>query len=118
MERRSICCIKPPKFATWVWDEKMSLLNEITFRTLYILILFAALEAKDNIMFIVVDDLRPALECYGDTMAHTPNFNALAKSSIYFNNAYVQVRMNEVPAAYPSHITFKMWQIQHCSILF
>jgi hypothetical protein len=72
------------------WHEKMSAINEIIFHT-YILLLFSTIEAKDNIMLIIVDDLRPALGCYGDTMAHTPNIDALAKSSIYFNNAYVQV---------------------------
>jgi iduronate 2-sulfatase len=84
----------------------MSTINEIIFHTFCIFLSFSDLEAKDNIMFIIVDDLRPVLGCYGDTMAHTPNIDALAKSSIYFNNAYVQV-----PAAYPTHIAIK---IQHC----
>lgn len=68
----------------------MSTINEIIFHTFCIFLSFSDLEAKDNVMFITVDDLRPALGCYGDTMAHTPNIDALAKSSIYFNNAYVQ----------------------------
>jgi iduronate 2-sulfatase len=75
----------------------MSAINEIIFNT-YIFLSFSVIEAKDNVMFIIVDDLRPALGCYGDTMAHTPNIDALAKSSIYFNNAYVQVRRREVQA--------------------
>ncbi|XP_023718635.1 iduronate 2-sulfatase isoform X3 [Cryptotermes secundus] len=68
----------------------MSSITEIILNTLYIFLSFSGIEAKDNIVFIIVDDLRPALGCYGDTMAHTPNIDALAESSIYFNNAYVQ----------------------------
>lgn len=81
----------------------MPTINEIIFNTIYIFLSFSVIEAKDNIIFIIVDDLRPALGCYGDTMAHTPNIDALAKSSIYFNNAYVQVGKCEVPAEYPAH---------------
>jgi hypothetical protein len=93
----------------------MSTTNEIIFNTFYIFVSFSLIEAKYNIMFIIVDDLRPALGCYGDTMAHTPNIDALAKSSIYFNNAYVQVRKLVVPAEYPAHIAI---EIQHCIMLY
>jgi hypothetical protein len=82
--------IKLRAFVAMSWLEKMSAINEIIFHT-YILLLFSAIEAKHNIMFITVDDLRPALGCYGDTMAHTPNIDVLAKNSMYFNNAYAQV---------------------------
>jgi membrane-anchored protein YejM (alkaline phosphatase superfamily) len=65
--------------------------NEIMLYLLCFLLLFSAFESKDNILFITVDDLRPALGCYGDTMAFTPNIDALAKRSMLFTNAYVQV---------------------------
>lgn len=47
---------------------------------------------KPNILLIVVDDLRPALGCYGDINAHTPNIDKLAEKSILFTRAYAQVR--------------------------
>lgn len=45
---------------------------------------------KPNVLFIMVDDLRPALGCYGDKFAHTPNIDALAKTGILFRRAYCQ----------------------------
>lgn len=41
--------------------------------------------------FVVVDDLRPALESYGDDGAHTPWLSSLARDGVQFNNAYCQV---------------------------
>ena len=70
----------------------MSTANEIMLYLLCFFMLFSALESKDNILFITIDDLRPALGCYGDTMAFTPNIDALAKRSMLFTNAYVQVQ--------------------------
>jgi membrane-anchored protein YejM (alkaline phosphatase superfamily) len=69
---------------------------EIMLYLLCFLMLFSALESRDNILFITVDDLRPALGCYGDTMAFTPNIDALAKRSMVFTNAYVQVQRRGV----------------------
>ncbi|XP_009995399.1 PREDICTED: iduronate 2-sulfatase [Chaetura pelagica] len=43
-----------------------------------------------NILFIVVDDLRPVLGCYGDKLVKTPNIDQLASQSIVFSNAYAQ----------------------------
>ncbi|XP_045203887.2 iduronate 2-sulfatase-like isoform X2 [Mercenaria mercenaria] len=45
---------------------------------------------KPNILFIVVDDLRPSLGCYGDDYMVTPNIDNLAKQSVLFENAFVQ----------------------------
>ena len=42
-----------------------------------------------NVLFIVVDDLRPELGCYGG-LAITPNLDALAARSLTFERAYCQ----------------------------
>jgi len=41
-----------------------------------------------NILLILVDDLKPALGCYGDTAARTPHIDALAARGMRFNRAY------------------------------
>ncbi|MFC4992034.1 sulfatase [Rubritalea tangerina] len=43
---------------------------------------------KPNILFIAVDDLKPALSCYGDPIAKTPNFDRLAKRGVTFTNSH------------------------------
>jgi len=45
---------------------------------------------KYNILFVVVDDLRPELGCYGVPYIHSPNIDAFAKKSLVFNRAYCQ----------------------------
>ena len=47
--------------------------------------------AKPNILFIAVDDLRPELNCYGQTHIISPNIDAIADQGIVFKNAYVTV---------------------------
>ena len=53
----------------------------------------AGLHAEDkklNVLFLVVDDLRPELSCYGNPVIKTPNFDRLAKRGMVFNRAYCQ----------------------------
>lgn len=45
---------------------------------------------KPNILFITIDDLKPALGCYGDKFAKTPQMDQLAKSAFVFKNNYCQ----------------------------
>jgi arylsulfatase A-like enzyme len=45
---------------------------------------------KPNILFIAVDDLKPLLGCYGNTLVKTPNIDRLAKIATVFNKNYCQ----------------------------
>ena len=45
---------------------------------------------KPNVLFIAVDDLKPILGCYGDTVAVTPAIDGLARRGIVFLNAHCQ----------------------------
>jgi len=45
---------------------------------------------KLNVLFIAVDDLRPALRCFGDPLAITPNIDRLSEQGVLFNRAYAQ----------------------------
>ena len=45
---------------------------------------------RPNVLFIAVDDLRPALGAYGDSVAITPNIDRLAQSGVTFLQAHVQ----------------------------
>jgi len=48
---------------------------------------FAA-DQRPNVLFIMVDDLRTSLGCYGDPLVKSPNIDRLAQSSRLFHRAY------------------------------
>ncbi|HAY80742.1 MAG TPA: iduronate sulfatase [Planctomycetaceae bacterium] len=45
---------------------------------------------RRNVLFVVIDDLRPALACFGDPVASTPNIDRLARRGMAFQRAYCQ----------------------------
>lgn len=49
---------------------------------------------RKNVLFIIVDDLRPALHAAGDKNAITPNIDEFIHKSTYFTNAFAQVGMS------------------------
>jgi len=71
------------------------------FKSLVILFLGASLvfsctpkeapTGPSNVLFIVVDDLRPELGCYGHPLAQSPNMDQLAGEGVLFNNAFCNI---------------------------
>jgi hypothetical protein len=55
-----------------------------------VLTVFSQQSTKPNILFIGIDDLKPELGCYGNSMVKTPNIDRLAKMGTVFMSNYVQ----------------------------
>ena len=45
---------------------------------------------KPNVLFIVVDDLRPEMGCYGNKIIKTPNLDRLAADGVLCTKHFVQ----------------------------
>lgn len=71
---------------------------------------------RPNILLIAVDDLRPALGCFGDTTAVTPEIDRLAARGMTFSKAYCQLavcspsRLSLLTGLRPD--TIKVWDLQ------
>ena len=59
------------------------------------------LNATRNVLLLVADDLNCMLGCYGDSLASTPNLDALASEGIRFDQAHCQY-----PLCGPSRTSF------------
>ncbi|HBE02776.1 MAG: hypothetical protein A2096_13660 [Spirochaetes bacterium GWF1_41_5] len=73
---------------------------------------------KKNVLFIIVDDLRPELNCYGSKHIVSPNIDNLAATGMLFNRAYCQVaicsasRSSVLTGVYPDK-TKVYWNDKH-----
>ncbi|MBF0197227.1 MAG: sulfatase [Planctomycetes bacterium] len=63
-----------------------------SFTTLLTLIFIGNLEAaqKPNVLMIIVDDLKPTMGCFGDTLAITPHMDRLASQGMIYSNNHCQ----------------------------
>src|ERR1041385_6065107 len=50
----------------------------------------AAATNRLNVLFLISDDLRCELGCYGSKLARTPNIDQLATNGVRFDRAYCQ----------------------------
>lgn len=46
---------------------------------------------RKNVLFLIMDDLRPELNCYGAHYMKTPNIDRLSRQGVMFENAYCNV---------------------------
>ena len=71
--------------------------------------------AGPNVLFIMSDDLRPQLGCYGDSVVKTPHLDAFAKRSLRFDNAYATChvcspsRASILTGKYPARTNLTEW---------
>lgn len=56
---------------------------------------------KKNVLFIIVEDLKNIMGCYGNPLVKTPNLDRLAQRGVIFNRAYCQY-----PVCNPSRSSF------------
>ena len=52
-----------------------------------------------NVLFLMADDMRPELGCYGVEAVHTPNMDRLAADGVLFRNAYCNIPVSGASCA-------------------
>ena len=62
--------------------------NLATIAGLFVLATASIAAERPNVLLICVDDLKPALGCYGDPLAKSPNIDELAARGMRLENAY------------------------------
>ncbi len=67
---------------SFLWPSLWMLVTSLLTPTLF---------AQPNVLFIIVDDLRPQLGCYGEQQTISPNMDRLAAEGLLFERALVQV---------------------------
>jgi arylsulfatase A-like enzyme len=69
----------------------MKTIKSIVSQLLLLLLFISCKKEKPNVLFIVVDDLRPELGCYGQKQIKSPAIDKLAANGLTFVNAYCNV---------------------------
>ncbi len=73
--------------------------------------------AAKNVLFIIVDDLRPELGCYNSPIVKTPNIDKLASEGVLFDQAFCNIpvsgasRTSLLTGMRPTHNTIAEWYI-------
>lgn len=80
--------------------------------------------SKMNVLFLMADDMRPELGCYGVQEVKTPNMDRLAASGVLFQNAYCNIpvsgasRASLLTGVYPHYperfINFSAYASKDC----
>ena len=80
---------------------KYTLFSSISMLAFSSLSVFSQTE-KMNVLFLMADDMRPELGCYGVKEVKTPNIDRFAASGLLFQNAYcnihtIQIALSTIP---------------------
>lgn len=84
-----------PKFSMNVLADRLPIGRRVWAALLWALVLAApsVMHAQPalNVLFLIIDDLRPELPSYGRAQVHAPNIERLAQQGLVFHNAYANV---------------------------
>ena len=75
-----------------------------------------AKKKQPNVLFIIVDDLRPELNCYGMEYIQSPNIDKLAESGCMFTRSYCNMpvcgasRASLLTGMYPNRVRFTSYK--------